>query len=349
MKNLALALVLILTAAAVLLLSDLKNRHASSGRSPQSAGTTAPPRDIRLVMFNQTAFAEDSRRGMLDGLARAGLAPEVDFHVTEYNANGDTATLAGIAGTVAADRPDLVLAISTPVLQALLRISGREIPIVFTGVADGVRAGAGKSETDHNPLVTGITTQSPFAGMARLLHETLPGVRKVGTLFTPTEVNSELYRAALEKELGRYGIELVAIPVASSAETATAADELCSRDIGAVCQIVDNTTRPGFQLIGRKAAEKELPLFVFETSQMKGGAVLALARDYYQAGLEAADKAVRVLRGESPGAIPFGNTRSEALLLNPDAARRHRLRLSPELLKQARTYVPDTNGKPVQQ
>jgi ABC-type uncharacterized transport system substrate-binding protein len=74
---------------------------------------------------------------------------------------------------------------------------------------------------------------------------------------------------------------------------------------------------------------------------MKGGAVLALARDYYQAGLEAADKAARILRGEKPAAIPFHNTSSEELLINLDEARRHRLRLRLELLQKAGTYVPE--------
>ncbi|NCC49568.1 MAG: ABC transporter permease, partial [Clostridia bacterium] len=64
-------------------------------------------------------------------------------------------------------------------------------------------------------------------------------------------------------------------------------------------------------------------------------AVLCLARDYYQAGREAADKAVAVLRGTDPASIPFNNTRSETLLLNPQRARQFGLNVSPDLLHQA--------------
>ena len=40
-------------------------------------------------------------------------------------------------------------------------------------------------------------------------------------------------------------------------------------------------------------------------SQVHGGAVAAVSRDYYDSGREAAKLAARVMRGESPSAIPF--------------------------------------------
>jgi putative ABC transport system substrate-binding protein len=73
---------------------------------------------------------------------------------------------------------------------------------------------------------------------------------------------------------------------------------------------------------------------------MKDGAVLALARDYYQAGLEAAEIGVRVLRGADPASIPFTNTRSERLLVNPEAAARFGLTIPEGVLRQAEVFTP---------
>jgi len=68
--------------------------------------------------------------------------------------------------------------------------------------------------------------------------------------------------------------------------------------------------------------------------------VICVARDYYDAGLEAAQKAVRVLRGERPGDIPFSNTQSERLLLNYQLAQKYRLTLPESVTAGATSYIP---------
>jgi ABC-type uncharacterized transport system substrate-binding protein len=301
----------------------------------------ADPFKLRLVLYSETEFAERCREGLIDGINKAGLEEGRDYELKQYNAQGDMSTLSSIMTTVRSDRVDLLMVVSTPTLQAALRQAGDETRIVFTGVGDGVRAGAGTSETDHLPNVTGISTRSPFDGMARIIKKTLPDTRRVGTLFTPAEINSVLYKDWFKEALEKEGMELVTVPVTSSADVAQSAIELCGQDIQMVAQVVDNLTRPGFALIARKAAENNLPVFVFDSAQMKDGGVLCLARDYYDAGLEAAEKAVRVLRGENPGDIPFNNTQSEKLILNPELADYYNLRISDDLMKKATLYKPE--------
>ncbi len=300
----------------------------------------ATPYKLRVVLYSETSFAERGRDGLLDGLAQAGLKEGLDYNMKIYNAQGDMSTLSSIMNTIRSERVDLLMTISTPTLQAALRQAGTHTKIVFTCVGDGVQAGAGKSETDHLLNVTGITTRSPFEGMVDIIRETMPGTKRVGTLFTPAEINSELYKNWFAEELQKEGIELIAIPVTTSADVPQATAELCSKDIQLVGQIVDNLTRPGFALIARKAAEKQLPVFVFDSDQMADGGTLCLARDYYDAGIEAAQKAVRVLGGENPGNIPFNNTQSEKLIINHMLANRYMLRISKELMLKSIPYIP---------
>ena len=308
-----------------------------SSASHQAINT---PFKLRIVHYSDTEFAERCHEGLVDGLKNAGFIEGRDYQLRTYNAQGDMSTLSSIMNTIKADRVDLLMVISTPALQAALRQAGPDTKIVFTGVGDAVKAGAGKSETDHLPNVTGITTRSPFSGMARIIKETVPEARRVGTLFTPGEINSVLYKDWFKEALEKEGLELIAIPVTSSADVPQAAADLCGRDIHVLCQVVDNMTRPGFALIARRAAEKNVPVFVFDSDQMKDGGVICLSRDYYDAGLEAAVKAVRVLRGENPAFIPFSNTQSETLLVNMELAKRYGLKLPDELIKKATLYIP---------
>lgn len=298
------------------------------------------PFKLRIVHYSDTEFAERCHEGLVDGIQQAGFSEGRDYQLRTYNAQGDMSTLSSIMNTIKADRVDLLMVISTPTLQAALRQAGQETKIVFTGVGDAVKAGAGNSETDHLPNVTGITTRSPFTGMAKIIKETMPGARRVGTLFTPAEINSVLYKDWFKEALEKEGLELLAIPVTSSADVSQAAADLCGRDIHVLCQIVDNMTRPGFALIARKAAEKDVPVFVFDSDQMKDGGAICLSRDYYDAGLEAAEKAVRVLRGQNPASIPFSNTQSETLLVNKELVKHYGLKLSDELTNKATLFIP---------
>jgi ABC-type uncharacterized transport system substrate-binding protein len=295
---------------------------------------------LRIVQYSETEFAERCYEGLIDGIKDAGLVEGRDYELKTYNAQGDMSTLSSIMSNIKADRVDLLMVISTPTLQAAIRQAGSDVRIVFTGVGDGVKAGAGTSETDHLPNVTGISTRSPFEGMARLISEHLPETKRVGTLFTPAEINSVLYKDGFAEALTSYGIELVAVPVTSSAEIAQSAAELCRQDIGLVAQVVDNLTRPGFALIARKATENKIPVFAFDSDQMRDGATLCLARDYYDAGWEAAEKAVKVLQGTSPGDIPFSNTKSEKLVVNSALLRQFGISLLPAWQAKATLYEP---------
>jgi len=299
-----------------------------------------PPLELRIVLYSETEFAERCRDGLMDGINQAGYQEGRDYNLIVYNAQGDMSTLSSIMTTVKSDKVDLLMVVSTPTLQAAIRQAGDETKIVFTGVGDGVQAGAGKSETDHLPNVTGISTRSPFDGMARIIQETKPDAQRVGTLFTPGEINSVLYKDWFKEALEKRGMELVAVPVTSSTDVAQGAAELLSKDIQIVAQVVDNLTRPGFALIARKAMENNRPVYVFDSDQMKDGGTICLARDYYDAGLEAAEKAVRILKGENPRDIPFNNTQSEKLIINTELAERYGLIISNELMNKAGIYIP---------
>ncbi len=321
-------------------LTDALRAQAAASQLTSSGSRTpvpARPFEIRIVRYNDAAFSEDTARGIMDSLAAAGWQEGREFNVRTLNAQGDMTTLSSILTAVVNDQPDLIMPISTPALQATLRQAGL-LSIVFSSVGDGVRAGAGETVSNHMPNVTGITTKSPFEGMAKLIKKTVPGVTTVGTLFSPAEVNSELYRAWFEEALREVGIRLVSVPVNSSAETSESTVALLRMEPQVIAQISDNTTRPGYAQIVRRATDVDIPFFCFDSAGMRDGAALALARDFYHTGFEAGEVAVRVLQGESPQFIPFTNTRTEVMVINREVMDRFDLRLPAEYQAQCTVY-----------
>jgi ABC-type uncharacterized transport system substrate-binding protein len=250
------------------------------------------------------------------------------------------ATLNSLVQAALNDQADLILTLSTPTLQAAMRQTSR-VPIVFTFVADPVVAGAGRSVADHQANVTGVYINGAYPEVVALVRECLPAARRIGTLFVPTEVNTVFHKDQTAAEASKLGLETEAVPVATATELSDAARALCSRDIDAVCQVGGNLTATGFATIAQSAQRARLPVFAFLSAQARDGASVVVARDYFEAGREAGQLAVRVLRGESPAAIPFAPVRATRLIVNPAAARACGLTIPSAVLRRADEVIED--------
>lgn len=288
-----------------------------------------------LVHSSDSNFSEEAQQGIIDGLTEAGWVRGRDYQLLVRSSQGDLANLNSIMDATAAGPAELVFVSGTPALQAALKkLRGKTV--VFTNSGDPVAAGAGKSFTDHLPNVTGIATMSDFAGMVRLVKALQPGAKRIGTVFTPTEVNSVIYRDGLKKAALSQGIALEDVAAYSTSEVRDAADALCGRRVDFVCQIADNLTGAAFASIVRASRRAKIPLLAFVAAPvLKGEAAAGVARDYHQAGKDAAALALRILKGESPAAIPFAHVSRTRTIINKAAASACGLALPEAALKQA--------------
>jgi putative ABC transport system substrate-binding protein len=156
--------------------------------------------------------------------------------------------------------------------------------------------------------------------MARTIREVLPHAKRVGTLFTPGEVNSVLARQRFEKPLKGAGLELVSVPVNSSTEVSEAALSLC-QSVDVVCQISDNLSNSSFPAIARACQMAKAPLFTFSPTKVKDGAVLGVGTDFAENGRDAGLLVAEVIRGKDPARIPFRATTKILRSINLDNAR----------------------------
>lgn len=306
--------------------------------APPEPEAAARPLDhawkLKRLLYVESPPAEEAMRGMDDGLKAAGLVAGRDYTLAEASAQGDMATLQTMADGVVGDGTELLITLSTPTLQTVLN-KVRNIPIVFTFVADPFIVGAGADATHHLPRVTGVYTLGPYAEMAELLARHFPQWHKIGTLFSPAEVNSVHNKEVFVAEAAKRGLDVSVLPVNSSAELADAALALASQPIDAIVQIPDNQTVAGFTAIAQAANRARKPLFAFTDAAVQQGAALGYTLDYYQAGLDAAGKAAEIMRGKSPAAIPFSRPSKISLIVSEDHARAVGLELPGAVLARA--------------
>jgi ABC-type uncharacterized transport system substrate-binding protein len=229
---------------------------------------------------------------------------------------------------------DLLLTFSTPSLQAAIRRT-TTVPIVFTLVANAVAAGAGTNDTDHLPNVTGVYLVGAYDELVDVVAEITPAARRLGSLYVPAEVNTVFHRDRFEEAAEKRGYTLVTVAANTSSEVPDAALALATADIDVITQIPGNLTGAAFPSLAQAAARANLPVFAFTTSQVRGGALAAVARDYHDGGRESALMAAQVMRGASTATMPLQSSRTTRLVVNLDTARELGITLPPELLQRA--------------
>jgi ABC-type uncharacterized transport system substrate-binding protein len=307
--------------------------------------TTAPPSQplsiplqkvwrLRLASYINSTDAEDAERGVRAGLEAEGLVEGRDFEWKSLNSQGDMATLNGLVDAAIADRADLILTVSTQALQAAVQRVKHE-PIVFTMVANPFLAGVAKSDREHLPRVTGAYGAADAEAMMPVIRQVLPGLQRLGTLYSPTEVNSVYNHDLLAAAVKQAGWELLSVGINTPSEAPDATQSLCTQGIDALCLTNSNLASSCFPSIVQGARRTRTPVFTFLGSTSQQGAVVVLTRDYFDMGHESGRLAARVMRGEDPSAIPLQQSRRNRLLINLDAARDSGLTIPVALVKSA--------------
>jgi ABC-type uncharacterized transport system substrate-binding protein len=329
----ALGIAVVFAASATLLLSDLRHRE-----SPRAHGGGHRKWKIYFVQFNDVIDVRDAEAGVMDGFRESGLRDGTDFQVKTLNAQGDMATVSALIDAAITGGADMLVTFSTPTLQAALR-RARTVPVVYNYVASGLKAGAGKSNADHVPNVTGVSLLPANDEALQILKTHFPSIHRIGTLYCPAETNMVFAKASLDVSAKKFGYDVVYVAADTATDVPDAAAALMSRDIDAVLQIPGNLTASAFGSIADAGRKAHVPIFAFQKAQAVGGAVVVVARDYKDSGRHAAHLAARIIRGESPAKIPLEDFAKTNLVVNLDAARGLNLTIPPALVDSAKDVI----------
>ncbi|PKN06301.1 MAG: hypothetical protein CVU72_05180, partial [Deltaproteobacteria bacterium HGW-Deltaproteobacteria-7] len=171
--------------------------------SGKKLSTDQPKLRIGVVQLSNHDVLNRTRDGFIRELGRLGY--EDGRNVTLYleDANGDMATVNSILDKFLQERVDVVVPISTGCTQAAInKIKDR--PVVFATVANPFLIGAGTSDTNHLPNVTGVYGAVPMDKMIELTTAILPGKIKVGCIWDPSQVNAVFNVRQLQAQIAKH-------------------------------------------------------------------------------------------------------------------------------------------------
>ncbi len=305
---------------------------------PGAAWAQAKPMlKIGVTKIVSHAALDADEKGFEAGLASAGFKEGVNVTYLRRNAQGSLAQADAIAREFIEAKVDLVHAIATPTAQAVMR-SGSRTPLVFSSVTDPVRAGlvpAGSAPGQRTGThVTGLSDLWPVQLQMETYAKALPQAKVWGTIYNPAEANSLTHIQAMQRTAKLLGLTLIEAKVDRSDQVGAAADKLAAQ-VQAITITSDNTTVANLEAIVKVCEARQVALFAGDVDSVARGAVMAYGLDYFLVGYSAGKKAALVLKGISPGDVPWGPVERFNLVINRRAAKAQGVVLPPELVARA--------------
>jgi putative ABC transport system substrate-binding protein len=316
---------------------------AGSADQPAAAGTGSAGAKplIALIRAADWMGSEWGEDAIKVGLQESDLEAGRDYELKVSSAQGDLATLPSLIDAAIDAKAKVIVTLQDATLEAAVQ-RAKAVPIVFDLLSDPFAAGAGTSDSNHLPNITGV--YSPGFGdpeqtrRVELIQHMIPKPRRIGILFSPEDKLSVVFKDRMTKAAKQAGLQISEAPVSNVGDVAEATRSLCGQKVNAI-ELYGNVAHAGFDGLIKAANECKVPVFSPAPFEVLRGAVAAFFPDFQEGGVEAGHMIARILKGESPGKIPFYRVKTTKLAVNPGGAGKIGVTLSPDMVKQADTVV----------
>ena len=279
---------------------------------------------IGVTQFMTHPSLDLVKKGFEDAIKQAGIDADFD----EKNANGEVSTATLIANNYKADKKDLVFGIATPSAQQLAN-NITDIPVLFSAVTDPASAKI------LNSNVTGTSDKvDNVSQQLDLLLKLNPNVKKIGILYNPSEQNSLVQIAEIQKRAKEKKLEVVLQGITNFGELAQATKNLLTQ-VDALYLPTDNLVVSGMQLITSEAINAKKIVVVSENSSVEIGALFTMGIDYYELGKRTGQMAVEILNGKPVSQVPFETSKQLKLYVNKKTAKALGIDINNPLFKGA--------------
>ena len=284
----------------------------------ESAGTDKASYTIGITQIAEHGSLDNCREGFLEGLAEEGFVEGKNLTVDYQNAQGDTANASMIAQTFVSKKYDMVAAVATPSAMACFNAAqGTDIPTIFTAVSDPVAAELVASLEAPGSNCTGTCDALPVEDQLKMIRAMMPDAKKIGIMYTTSEVNSLTNLETYKKLAPEYGFEIVESGVAASSDIPIALDSLVTK-VDCISNMTDNNVVNNLDTVIAKATEAKIPVFGSEVEQVVNGCAASMGLDYVELGRQTGKMAAAVLKGEDAKTMPVQVISTSSLCVNSD-------------------------------
>jgi putative ABC transport system substrate-binding protein len=317
---------------------------AASWSSSARAQQTAKVYRIAIVSPSTPVSEINESNGIygpfLEELRRLGCVEGENLVVERYSGEGQPERYPALVSEVVRSKPDAVF-LSQNQLALEFKAQTTTVPCVC-GMIDPVGFGVVQSLSRPGGNITGIDGDAGLQTWGKrlgLLKEAVPGLSRVGLLIVPNPLG---HRATtlLREAAQRIGLSLIASPLASPFD-----EHAYRRAITALLRNGAEAVYVGDQyenyvhrrVIIELTNQHRLPsIFAFRLQDtVQIGGLITYSPDWDDQFRQAAQQIEQILRGTSPGDIPFVQARKFELGINLKTAKALGIEIPNSILAQA--------------
>jgi len=286
---------------------------------------------IGFVDAFEDATISQARTGFTDALKKNGFSEENNTVKIEYrNAQGTIPTLTQIVNYFVSNKVDALATCTTLATVAAIQKT-KTIPIfeMVSPTPERMKVVDAKGKAPANlfgAMEDLDYIDTSFTLIPKLLKP--KGARlTIGMIFNQSEPQSVDALNRIKQLAGKLNINIVALPLNSSADAQLVTQALLGKNIDGFFANPDNTVFAAFETILKSGNDKNIPIFTSEAGLVQRGAVAAYGADIYQWGYQAGEQAAQYLKTHKTDGLKPEMVKVRKRVYNPAAAKRYNISL----------------------
>lgn len=317
MKKL-LSIILAVTMATVVFAGCTTKTGAISSSTQNSQTSDKKMITIGIVQIVEHPSLDSIRESFVKGLENQGYKEGENIKIDYQNAQNDQSNLNSICKKFVGNKVDLIVAIATPSAQAAVAATS-EIPVLFSAVTDPVAAKLVDDAAKPSANVTGTSDAIPVDKVFELCQKLTPDVKKIGFLYTSSEVNSKSVIDNAKSIISEFGLEYEEVAITNTSELKQAAVSLANK-VDAIYTPIDNTIATAMPTLAQVGIDNKIPVYVGADSLVADGGYATVGINYDDLGVKTAEMAAEILSGKPISEIPVATLDNFQTIINKTTA-----------------------------
>ena len=311
---------------------------AVAGCGEQAAKGDNKTYKVGIVQLVEHSSLDDANRGFVDGLKARGYEEGKNLTIDRQNAQADQSNLQNIVQRFISDKVDLICAIATPAVQSAANAT-KDIPIVGTAVTDYVSAKVVKSNDAPGGNVTGTSDLTPIAEQIDLLMKLYPNAKTIGTIYSSSEVNSEIQVKAMKEYAESKGLTVRVATISTVNDIQQAAQSIVN-EVDVFYEPTDNVIASAMPTLTSVTDPAGKGVICGYVGGVTAGALATKGIDYYKLGVQTGNMAADILEGKAkPSDMKIETAHDLVVVINKKNAEKIGLTIPADVLSGA-TVVP---------
>lgn len=235
---------------------------------------------------------------------------------------GDLDRLNNLVAQIGTQRPDVVIAITSPAAVALKRAK-LSIPVVFAFVPDPVGLGIVESMAQPGGSFTGVTYSEAGVGGKRLelLLDAIAGTTRIGVFLNPSFPGHSAALESIRVLASIRGVEVFSRELKAVEDLEPAFEDVKRANAQAAVFMADNVMFGNRKQIAEQALKQRLPTIHSFPPEVRDGGLMFYGpsnEEIYQRSAALAD---RILKGARPSDLPVEQPTRYELIINLKTAK----------------------------